>query len=65
MNVNDYRVTIVPFSRNVLARRNPRWRLTVNVRAKSKNDARSEALRKTRKWLEDRPVRIARVVEAS
>jgi hypothetical protein len=63
--MTEYRVTLVPFSKNVLQRRNPRWRLTVTVEAKSKNDARTVALRKTRKYLEDRDVRIARVEEAA
>jgi hypothetical protein len=61
--VTDYRVTLVPFSRSIITRRSPRWTLTVNVQAKSKNDARTQALRKTRKYLEDRPVRVLRVQE--
>ena len=58
--MTDYRATIVPLSN----RHSTSWSLTVTVPAKSKNEARSEALRKTRRYLEDRTVRILRVQEA-
>lgn len=62
--MTNYIVTIAPFSRSPKYRKAPRWTLRVHVPAKSRNDARPAALRKTRKWLEDRPVRIIRVEEA-
>lgn len=62
--MTNYIVTIAPFARSLKYRQRPKWTLRVNVQAKSRNDARPQALRKTRKYLEDRPVRILKVEEA-
>ena len=63
--MKEFTVTLGPLGGNGFRQpdRRSRWTLTVTVPAKSKNDARTQALRKTRTYLADRSVRIIRVRE--
>jgi hypothetical protein len=71
--MTSYIVTIIPedgrkFSPEIIGglkfrdRRTP-WSLRLPVEADSKNQARSSAMRKARKWLGERAVRIRNVEE--
>jgi hypothetical protein len=73
MGMTSYIVTIIPedsrkFSPEIIAglkfrdRRSP-WTLRLPVDAESKNQARSSAMRKARKWIGERAVRIRSVEE--
>lgn len=55
--MTTYRVRLGP------AERKPGWSLTLEVSAKSRNDARVQAIRKARPYLADRDIRIVRVTE--